>query len=113
VLDRLKDMIIRGGENIYCLEVENALAADPDVAEVAVVGIPDPIFDERVLAVVVPRPGTRPTAESVRARAAAVLADYKVPAEVRFVDQLPRNASGKVVKRRLTGPAEEPDGVTR
>ena len=113
VLDRLKDMIIRGGENIYCLEVENALAADPDVAEVAVVGIPDPIFDERVLAVVVPRPGTRPTAESIRARAATVLADYKVPAEVRFVDELPRNASGKVVKRRLTGPVEEPDGVAR
>ena len=108
VLDRLKDMIIRGGENIYCLEVENALAADPDVAEVAVVGIPDPIFDERVLAVVVPRPGTRPTAESIRARAATVLADYKVPAEVRFVDELPRNASGKVVKRRLTDRSRNP-----
>jgi fatty-acyl-CoA synthase len=113
LLDRLKDMIIRGGENIYSLEVENALAADPDIAEVAVVGIPDPIFDERVLAVVVPQPGTRPTVASIRSRAATVLADYKVPAEVRFVTELPRNASGKVVKRRLICPGEEPDDIAR
>ncbi|WP_431875846.1 class I adenylate-forming enzyme family protein [Amycolatopsis sacchari] len=101
VLDRLKDMIIRGGENIYSLEVENVLAAHPDVAEVAVVGVPDPIFDERVCAVVVARPGHTPTVESLRAHAAASLADYKVPAEIRFASELPRNPSGKVLKRRL------------
>ena len=101
VLDRLKDMIIRGGENIYSLEVENALSAHPDVAEVAVVGVPDPIFDERVRAVVVPRPGSSPTVASVREHAATVLADFKVPAEVRFVVELPRNPSGKVLKRDL------------
>jgi acyl-CoA synthetase (AMP-forming)/AMP-acid ligase II len=101
VLDRLKDMIIRGGENVYSLEVETALAAHPDVAEVAVVGVPDPIFDERVRAVVVPRPGATPTEEALRAHATGLLADFKVPAEFRFVDSLPRNASGKVLKRHL------------
>ena len=101
VLDRLKDMIIRGGENIYSLEVETALAAHPDVAEVAVIGVPDPVFDERVRAVVVPRPGAEPAEETLRAHAAGLLADFKVPAEFRFVDALPRNASGKVLKRHL------------
>jgi acyl-CoA synthetase (AMP-forming)/AMP-acid ligase II len=103
VLDRLKDMIIRGGENIYSLEVENALASHPDVAEVAVVGVPDPILDERVRAVVVPRRGRTPTVESLRVHAAACLADYKVPAEIVFRGALPRNPSGKVLKRRLVG----------
>jgi fatty-acyl-CoA synthase len=119
VLDRLKDMIIRGGENIYSLEVENALAAHPDVAEVAVVGVPDPIFDERVRAVVVPRPGRAPSADALRAHAATSLADYKVPAEFVFSEGLPRNPSGKVLKRRLVdNPAEcaatsakEPDDI--
>jgi fatty-acyl-CoA synthase len=101
VLDRLKDMIIRGGENIYSLEVENALAAHPDVAEVAVVGVPDPLFDERVRAVVVLRPGSTASAESLRSHAAISLAGYKVPAEFRFAAELPRNPSGKVLKRRL------------
>jgi fatty-acyl-CoA synthase len=108
VLDRLKDMIIRGGENIYSLEVENALASHPDVAEVAVVGVPDPIFDERVRAVVVPRPGRTPSVESLRRHAATSLADYKVPTEFHFTDELPRNPSGKVLKRRLIDDA----GVT-
>ncbi|QRP42949.1 class I adenylate-forming enzyme family protein [Amycolatopsis sp. FDAARGOS 1241] len=105
VLDRLKDMIIRGGENIYSLEVENVLATHPDVAEVAVVGVPDPIFDERVRAVVVPRPGRTPSVESLRTHAAGSLADYKVPAEIHFVEELPRNPSGKVLKRRLVADA--------
>lgn len=110
VLDRLKDMIIRGGENIYSLEVENAMADHPDVADVAVVGVFDPIFDERVRAVVVPRPGRAPSAESLRAHAAAFLADYKVPAEIILVEELPRNPSGKVLKRRLADTAV-PDGA--
>ncbi|MEV4601696.1 AMP-binding protein [Amycolatopsis sp. NPDC049253] len=102
VLDRLKDMIIRGGENIYSLEVESALAQHPDVAEVAVVGVPDPIFDERVRAVVVPRPGRTPSEESLREHAVKLLADFKVPVEWRFVTELPRNPSGKVLKRELS-----------
>lgn len=101
VLDRLKDMIIRGGENIYSLEVETALATHPDVAEVAVIGVPDPVLDERVRAVVVPRAGSAPTISALAAHAAERLADYKVPVEYRFVAELPRNASGKVLKRSL------------
>ncbi|WP_329042760.1 AMP-binding protein [Streptomyces sp. NBC_00178] len=101
VLDRLKDMIIRGGENVYCLEVENALNTHPDVADVAVVGVSDPILDERVRAVVVPRSGGSLDIESLREHAAASLADYKVPSEYLFVEELPRNASGKVLKRSL------------
>jgi acyl-CoA synthetase (AMP-forming)/AMP-acid ligase II len=107
VLDRLKDMIIRGGENVYCLEVESALATHPDVAEVAVVGVPDPIFDERVRAVVVARPGAAPSDDILRAHAATLLADFKVPAEFRFVDALPRNPSGKVEKRHLARDASD------
>ncbi|MFE7753080.1 class I adenylate-forming enzyme family protein [Streptomyces sp. NPDC057428] len=101
VLDRLKDMIIRGGENVYSLEVENVLSTHPDVADVAVVGVSDPILDERVRAVVVPRAGHYPGTESLREHAAVSLADYKVPSEFVFVEELPRNASGKVLKRRL------------
>jgi acyl-CoA synthetase (AMP-forming)/AMP-acid ligase II len=101
ILDRSKDMIIRGGENIYSLEVENALGTHRDVADVAVVGIPDLLFDERVLAVVVPRPGAAPSPVDLRAHAATTLADYKLPAEFRFVPELPRNSSGKVLKNRL------------
>lgn len=100
VLDRLKDMIIRGGENVYSLEVENALATHPAVAEVAVVGVPDPIFDERVRAVIVPR-GDAPDVDDLRQHAATMLADFKVPAEFRFVTELPRNPAGKILKRRL------------
>jgi fatty-acyl-CoA synthase len=107
VLDRLKDMIIRGGENIYSLEVENVLAKHPGVADVAVVGVSDPVLDERVRAVIVPRPGHALTVESLRAHARVYLADYKVPAEFVFATELPRNASGKVLKRRL---AETPAG---
>lgn len=101
VLDRLKDMIVRGGENIYSLEVEGALATHPDVAEVAVIGVPDPLFDERVRAVVVPRPGRHPDPEDLTAHLTGLLAPYKIPAEYRFSDQLPRNGSGKVLKRNL------------
>jgi len=100
VLDRLKDMIIRGGENVYSLEVENALVTHPAVAEVAVFGRPDPILDERVCAVVVPR-GETPDVDDLRRHAAALLADFKVPAEFHFVTELPRSPAGKVLKRRL------------
>ncbi|WP_433754494.1 class I adenylate-forming enzyme family protein [Nocardia sp. CA-135398] len=103
VFDRLKDMIIRGGENIYSLEVETALLSHPDVDEVAVVGVPDPVFDERVRAVIVARPGSVPNPAELRAHAAKLLADYKIPVEFQFIGELPRNPSGKVLKRQLTG----------
>jgi acyl-CoA synthetase (AMP-forming)/AMP-acid ligase II len=103
VLDRLKDMIIRGGENIYSLEVENVLAHHPAIAEVAVVGVPDPVFGERVRAVAVLRPGEGLSLEALRDWAGPRLADYKQPAELVTVGQLPRNANGKVMKKRLAG----------
>jgi acyl-CoA synthetase (AMP-forming)/AMP-acid ligase II len=107
VLDRMKDMIIRGGENIYSLEVESVLMRHPAIAEVAVVGAPDPVFGERVRAVAVLRPGQTLAVDGLRAWAAAQLADYKLPAELVTVGELPRNASGKVIKKRLSAMATE------
>ncbi|GAA3561561.1 long-chain fatty acid--CoA ligase [Amycolatopsis ultiminotia] len=102
VLDRIKDMIIRGGENIYSLEVESVLAAHPAVADVGVVGVPDRIFGERVRAVLVLDSGYTLTATELHEYASQHLADYKVPAEFVFVTELPRNPSGKLLKRSLT-----------
>jgi acyl-CoA synthetase (AMP-forming)/AMP-acid ligase II len=102
VLDRLKDMIIRGGENIYCLEVESVLAHHPAIAEVAVVGVPDEIFGEVVRAAVALRPGTQLELRELREWASVSLADYKLPVELVTTAALPRNASGKVVKDELT-----------
>ena len=102
VLDRMKDMIIRGGENVYSLEVEGVLARHPAIAEVAVVGVPDPVMGERVRAVAVLGAGHSLAVGALREWAAAQLADYKLPAELVTVSALPRNASGKVIKKELT-----------
>jgi fatty-acyl-CoA synthase len=107
VLDRMKDMIIRGGENIYSLEVEGVLARHPMIAEVAVVGVPDAIFGERVRAVAVLREGGDLTVTELREWAAARLADYKLPVELITVGELPRNANGKVLKKQLAGLADQ------
>ncbi|WP_219506086.1 long-chain-fatty-acid--CoA ligase [Nonomuraea ceibae] len=102
VVDRKKDMIISGGENIYCAEVENALADHPGVAEVAVVGVPHPRWGETPLAVIVPRdPASPPTPAEIEDYSRARLAAYKRPRHVLIVDALPRNPSGKVVKTQL------------
>jgi acyl-CoA synthetase (AMP-forming)/AMP-acid ligase II len=101
VLDRIKDMIIRGGENIYSLEVEAVLARHPAVAEVAVVGVPDEVMGERVRAVVVLRPGQTLSLDALRGWAGTQLADYKLPVELAPLDELPRNANGKILKSRL------------
>jgi len=101
VLDRMKDMIIRGGENIYSLEVESVIARHPAVADVAVVGVPDAVFGERVRAVAVLREGASLPIAALREWAGTKLADYKLPAELVTVDELPRNASGKVIKKQL------------
>jgi acyl-CoA synthetase (AMP-forming)/AMP-acid ligase II len=111
ILDRLKDMIIRGGENIYSLEVETALVTHPSVAEVAVIGLPDSVMGERVCAVVVPAPGTATDPATLKAHAATTLAGYKVPADIRFVSELPRNPSGKVLKRALVRKYTESEGT--
>jgi long-chain acyl-CoA synthetase len=99
IVDRAKDMINRGGENVYCVEVENVLAAAPGVAEVAVVGVPDPMMGEKVGAVVVPRPGVDFDVETFLAHVQTILADFKVPQYVAVRSAaLPRNPGGKVLK---------------
>ena len=101
VTGRVKDMIISGGENIYPVEIENVLSTHPAVSDVAVVGVPDPKWGETPCAVVVRTRGTNPTSEDLIRHVAAHLASYKKPNRVEFVDQLPRNAAGKVLKRVL------------
>jgi long-chain acyl-CoA synthetase len=99
--DRIKDMIISGGENVYPAEVENALADHPDISEVAVIGVPHEHWGETVKAMVVLREGANADAEGIRAFARTRIAAYKCPTSVDFVGALPRNPSGKVLKREL------------
>jgi long-chain acyl-CoA synthetase len=101
IMDRIKDMINRGGEKIFCVEVEEVLCGHPAVLEAAVVGVPDPVYGEAVKACVVPRPGATLDADEVRAWVAARLAKFKVPREVAVLDTLPRNPNGKVIKNSL------------
>jgi long-chain acyl-CoA synthetase len=99
--DRIKDMIVSGGENVYPVEVEEALAQHADVADVAVIGVPHERWGETVKALVVARPGTTPSADDLIAFARERLAGYKLPRSIDFVDDLPRTPSGKVLKREL------------
>ena len=102
IVDRAKDMINRGGENVYSVEVENALAAAPGVFEVAVVGVPDEMMGEKVGAVLVPIPGSSLDVGAVMAFARERLADFKVPQFVSVrAEPLPRNPGGKILKRAL------------
>ena len=96
VADRRDDLIVSGGENVYPAEVEAVLAEHPQVAEAAVVGLPDPVWGQAVAAAVVPRPGPAPTLEALRAHCAPRLAGYKLPRRLRLVPELPRTASGKL-----------------
>jgi steroid-24-oyl-CoA synthetase len=102
IVDRAKDMVIRGGENVYCSEVEAAIYSHDDVAEAAVFGIPDERLGEVVAAAIVRRPGSALDVGTLRAHLADRIAAYKVPARVWFRDApLPRNANGKFLKRQL------------
>ena len=101
ILDRKKDMINRGGEKIYSLEVENTIASYPNVSEVAVVGVPDSVMGEAVKAAVVLKDGESATEEEIKKFCEEHLADYKVPKFVEFMDSLPRNPAGKVIKAEL------------
>jgi fatty-acyl-CoA synthase len=101
LVDRLKDMYKSGGENVSSLEVEQVLAEHPDVAEVAVIGIQNEKWGEVGLALVVPRPGTSPTLDSLRAGCEGRLARYKHPYACALLDSLPRNVTGKVAKDEL------------
>ncbi|HUO71360.1 MAG TPA: long-chain-fatty-acid--CoA ligase [Solirubrobacteraceae bacterium] len=99
--DRIKDMIVSGGENIYPVEVEEVLSHHPGVVEVAVIGVPDERWGETVKALVVPAPGAAVDPEELVAFARERLAGYKLPRSVEFVAELPRNPAGKVLKRDL------------
>jgi long-chain acyl-CoA synthetase len=104
LVDRAKDMIIRGGENVYCVEVENVLFDHPDVVDAAVVGVPHKTLGEEVKAVVQLRPGATTDGEELRAFCRNHLADFKVPEYVDIRDEpLPRNPAGKVLKNLLRG----------
>jgi long-chain acyl-CoA synthetase len=102
--DRVKDMIVSGGENVYPAEVENALASHPSIAEVAVIGVPSERWGETVKAIVVLRPGVDGDAPSIMAHAKERLAGYKCPTSVDFIEALPRNPTGKVLKKDLREP---------
>jgi len=99
--DRVKDMIVSGGENIYPREVENVLFAHPAVADAAVIGVPDAKWGEAVKAIIQLKPGTSATAEDIIEFCRGKLAGYKLPRSADFVAMIPRNASGKVLKREL------------
>jgi fatty-acyl-CoA synthase len=102
--DRIKDMIISGGENIYPAEVESAICDHPDVAEVAVVGVPDQQWGEAVKAIVVIKPGRQVTASDIIGFTRERIAGFKSPKSVDFIAALPRNASGKILRRHLRDP---------
>jgi acyl-CoA synthetase (AMP-forming)/AMP-acid ligase II len=107
VIDRVKDMIVSGGENIYSREVENALLSHPNIADVAVVGAPDDRWGEIVMAFVVKRPGSELTADDVVAHCRENIAGYKRPRAVTFIDALPKLPNGKVEKFKLRAPLWE------
>jgi len=102
--DRVKDMIISGGENVYPAEIENALMAHEGIADVAVIGVPDEKWGEIGKALVVPVPDSGVTADEILAHARKRLAGFKLPRSVDFVEAIPRNPSGKILKRELREP---------
>lgn len=107
IVDRKKDMVNRGGENVYCVEVESALTAHPDIFEVAVMGVPDAMMGEKVGAIVVPKPGRTVEIADVIRFAGACLADFKVPQYIIVREEfLPRNPGGKILKKALRQDAE-------
>jgi long-chain acyl-CoA synthetase len=101
VSDRIKDMIIRGGENIYPAEIEGIIHEFPGVAEAAVIGVPDEVYGESVVAFVVPMPGESLDAEAMIAHVKNNTAPFKAPRKVIMAESLPKSAVGKILKREL------------
>jgi long-chain acyl-CoA synthetase len=102
IVDRLKDKLIRGGENVYCVEVEDALYSHPAVMDAAVIGLPHSVLGEEVGAVVQLSPGVVVSEEELKRHVATQLAAFKVPVRVDLRDEpLPRNANGKIMKRQI------------
>ncbi|WP_417322225.1 fatty acid--CoA ligase [Erythrobacter aureus] len=104
IQDRIKDMIISGGENVYPAQVESAIYGHPAVGEVAVIGVPDDTWGEAVKACVVPRPGSEVDPDDIIAFTRERLAGFKVPKTVDVIEAMPRNASGKILRRELRAP---------
>lgn len=113
VRSRVKEMIITGAENVYPAEVENALADHPDVAEVAVIGVPDPHWGEAVVAIIVPRPGGACDGGALREWARPLIAGYKLPKAIHYIAAMPLSATGKIDKRALAArfSAQGPSGT--
>ena len=101
IVDRLKDMIVTGGENVYSAEVESVLSTHPGIAELAIIGLPDARWGERVHAVVVPRPGADIDLAGVQNHCRSRLAGYKLPRSLSLVDELPLSGVGKILKTEL------------
>jgi long-chain acyl-CoA synthetase len=101
IVDRKKDMVIRGGYNIYPREVEEVLFTHPAIAEAAVIGVPHPSMGEEVVAIVVLKPGADATEEDIIRYCKQRLAAYKYPRQVRFASELPKGPTGKILKREL------------
>jgi O-succinylbenzoic acid--CoA ligase len=101
VLDRRDDLIVSGGENVYPAEVEEVLLSHPGIIDAAAFGVPDERWGQRVIAMIVPRPEEKPTEEELAAFCGTRLAAYKVPTVFSFIDQLPRNAAEKLLRRTL------------
>ena len=104
VVDRVKDMIVSGGENVYSTEVEQVVAKHPAVAACAVIGVPDDQYGERVHAVIVLKDGQQATVDEIRDHCKTLIAGYKCPRSIDFVDALPMTGAGKVLKRTLRDP---------
>jgi fatty-acyl-CoA synthase len=113
IVGRSKDMVIRGGENVYPRELEEFLYGHPDVADVQVVGVPDDHFGEEILACVVPRPGANPSEDDIRDYCRGKIAHFKVPRYVNLVDEFPMTVTGKVQKFKLRDAAIEELGLPR
>ena len=104
IQDRMKDMIISGGENVYPAQVESAIYGHPAVGEVAVIGVPDDTWGESVKACIVAKPGQEVDAASVIEWTKERLAGFKVPKTIDVIDVMPRNASGKILRKDLRAP---------
>jgi fatty-acyl-CoA synthase len=111
ICDRVKDMIISGGENVYPAEVESGLMRHPAIAEVAVIGAPDEKWGEAIVAIVVPKPGHTVTLEELRGFAGEFLARYKLPSRLETVAALPRTMTGKILKYQLRQTFARSDGT--
>ena len=111
IQDRIKDMIVSGGENVYPAEIESALFEHPAVADAAVIGVPSEQWGEAILAFLVLKPGESVTSDDLVEFCRSSLAGFKVPRQFEFIEEIPRNASGKVLKKDLREPYWE--GVER